>query len=1053
MNKIKIVLIGLFFILLNPINLLAETSFQTVDSYSDFSVEEEQQQLEQKEESTESMSSDVEEIDSQTIEGSSNKIDLSKPWVEVLGNEPYLVEYAPRNPQPSGLERLSYIDVRQNDYGHLKELLETSGPAKIRLSSDITFPTGSSASKITVKNGSNKELDLNGKTLYAGSVGQIIVNTKYFKMKNGTIIGGYESSIPTKTQSGGFVYSDNRTSNEDNSLVFEGITHKGNNTDSKTGNTDRAAGGFVAAPAGDIFFIGDNTLLNGNFNVKGGNVTFLDGNFKGEVFYSGISNSSWAATGTGAVNLAFPMYGSYNHRRQKQADQFNGNRRILVEKDAKVELRNNQPNRNDYHNVIGNWSVLTVTGSLKMYAINPVMRTISSEVNNAGGYAKNDAQTHNGQANIYVNEGATFLGETRDLGDGKGMIYTYNTNLYAYKPNVFDLRYFGEGPFFFSWKHKQPLSNMYLKEMDIGVWDKSSKGIGNPRTIWQDVQELNVEKFTQDFQGNVTPASMNSFKQNEYSRISNDVTLPKLIPDEKFKLPNTNNYQVRNGEPTFYGTTDYFYPDGKLVGRPAIDAKVELKRGTQVVATTTTDFKGEWKFQNFKGLKLPAGNYAVKLTDKDQRYSDDIPLKIVDTLPPEATTKLFKIKKNTPNGLMNPLRDSILTYKDETSPNSEISFEYLSLDSENPVPLSEQERNEILSVAGYYEIPLRVKDKAGNPIIVDAPVIVYNEIVPTNYFASGVDFTYDYDKWISASENEKKEIVKDANYGNARGYHISGNVVTDITNDSNQFTINIFNPSGGWKPDQPYVIGITAGGIYPAQLSVTLVRSEVKMSIKQVYKGNHQEKIYSKIDPEERIDNSLNIYNVKVGDSIQPIIENLEKNYPTEIKLDFDWYKKIDLSKFVVKVNGVVQPITNVPNENFELIFEYEGKTSLNIFDLDYDKVKITDVNDKREDLKTKKDIEIIDTRLKSDWQLKVALADEIRGGQRNELFIGGLLVEKSNGKVDVIDEDGIIYSLKSSSDKKMKTKLPMNVKLYQDIGNSLGKYEGQILWSLEEVP
>jgi len=61
-------------------------------------------------------------------------------------------------------------------------------------------------------------------------------------------------------------------------------------------------------------------------------------------------------------------------------------------------------------------------------------------------------------------------------------------------------------------------------------------------------------------------------------------------------------------------------------------------------------------------------------------------------------------------------------------------------------------------------------------------------------------------------------------------------------------------------------------------------------------------------------------------------------------------------------------------------------------------------------------------------------------------------LVEK-NKQPDFITSQGYTFSKKEEQTNKLLSNIPMEIKLYQNTGNSLGKYKGNILWTLKDVP
>ena len=986
--------------------------------------------------------------------------ELPKSAAEVIQAkrpEPYNIDYGMKKPNESGLEELAIVDIETDNYVEFKKILEEESSGRYRLTTNIKFPNSSEA-RIIIPRGANKELDLNGNKLDAGALGHIEVNSQYFKLMNGEINGGYVNPyypIPTiyfgekdfyERYRGGFVFSP--TTVEGTSLVFEDISHES----LLSGQNDKARGGFAVAMKGDIFFQGENTLKNGNFNVKGGNVTFIDGTFKGIVTYTGISDGGAFSRGTGAVNLSFP---GYDDNPRRAANSVAGTRRVTILENASVDLENRTISSSPYHNNIGNFSTITVDGALKMTGQNPSMRTIASErdTESAGKY-DSDAQTWNGMSNINVNEGASFYAESTRTDALYGVIYTYRVNLNAYNPKFFDLRYFGQSNFFKAYqRHSGPSeirnSNFNLYNMDVGVWSRTQKGIGNPEESYENVTKLEVNQFYEGNRGTVKAehpkSSLQNFDINIYGRVSNDISIPVIIPDDEFKVKE-RNYEAGNGKEKLYGTTDYYNPEGKvLLGRPAVGALIELRQENTIFASTTVKDDGTWSFDDFSAKRFRAGNYTLNLVDKDQR-KDEVPMVLTDTLGPYATPKLYKVRQGDQNAFKNPRRDSLDECEDETSPENKLKVEYV---------FQEYSREYMIENPGYYDVLVHIRDEKGNLTEVTSPVMVYEKIIPTTAFVSGKDFEIDFDKWDKSTDQEKREILINPLYGEARGFVINNNTVTEVTNDASKFIVTIPNkPSGGWQPETNFDVKISVDG-YSKNINVFLKKKFVTMSIKQIYKDDHSKSIYGDLDNEKPVNNDKNKYLVEIGSSINDSVEKIIKDDKANFKINYDGYNDVDTSSY--KVTGASNHILEVPNENFEIYYEYVGLIELIVSDLDFKDTEITGKDNaifspKGSAPGVNQDIQIINTTLTPGWKLNVALPKGIHIVNKDTPYLGGLIFGDEKNPT-IIDKDGVMFSNQLKENNKVKSNVPMDIKLYQNIGNTLDSYIGEVEWTLYDTP
>lgn len=964
--------------------------------------------------------------------------------VEAAG-EPYTIDTIPTTP-PS-FEGNQVIKVYTVDDMGWKLYDPSLTNVTFELQNDISFNTES------LING-DKAINLNGHTMTLGTKGYFLMpngsTTKKFKMYNGTIaggstdlgLGGLSSSTPDSA-----ILNAHYSVNAD--IVMEDINY----TSADNG------GSFMDTIASNVFWLGNSTIKTYGANMRVGNAVFL-GNFTGNAF--GNRTINYDGTGYGGVNIIFAGY-AYSYlnkanRGSQTMSKTNGDRRIYIAKESSVTLTNTNTSNLPSANNIGNFATIVIEGSLKATAYGTSLRTTASSKNVQTEYT-NQAGTFNGQSNIYVNEDAKFVTESTAVSGSYGALYTYNTDVYAYRPNIFDMRYFGKGNFFYAYSDT-PRSNLKLYDLDMAVWAKNQQGIGNPSNtvagapaIWQNVGYMLLINFWNNDANNVdssdTTLNKNTFRIDDYSRVSNDITLPMIVPDDVFKKAgSTDQYAVNNGEERFYGSTDYYYPDGTLVNKKAAGASVGLYSGNLLLEMVQTDSNGDWSFNNFNSKKLSAGTYTLKMFDADKRTAKNVSVTVNDTIPPEATTKLYKFKQGTTTALTNPKGDSIQTFSDETTSSSKITFKY---------QLTEEERQDIIKTPGYYEVIVEVSDEAGNVNEVPAPVIVYEDIIPVTGFISGQDFEVDYDKWINANDTQKRDILIDEAYGKLKGYQISGSVVTDVTTDATKLTATFTGHT--WEPKKTYSIQTNVPG-YSKVIKVTLVPSEVKMSLKQVYAGTDAP-IYTDLTNNTPIDNSRT-FNKKTGDSLETVLnEMITKG---DLKLNHTGYGTLDVKDFEVVISGVVVTPTPtvVPDVPFDLVYEYQGEMQFNEApNLEFGKIEVSGSSQLSAlETTSSSTVKIINTLLDYNWHLKLSLPEPegISNIRTKETFLGDLVYYDSSTSRKVINQTGIEISSQKPTDKALSVfdvrgDSETGIRLEQKIGNRADKYSGDLLWSLEDTP
>lgn len=950
-------------------------------------------------------------------------------------NEPYTIDQAPLTP-PSFDD---YSIVKVSTIADLTSQLASKTTTKViyELQNDLTLTS-------QVSMNGDKAINLNGHMLTATSAGSLLIangsTTNQFKIYNGTITGG-----PTSTTAGGNYNATNTgLLNVDYrmlaDIVVEDITY----------NSSTSGGSFFVGLASNIYILGTVNVSTFAHNIRAGNMTFL-GDFNGLAFGNGSQNEY--GQGAGGVNLSFNGYNysfrnSFSSFGNQTMSQTNGDRRIYVGKDSHVVLKNTSTSNLMYANNIGNFSTINIDGSLIAESIGTSLRTTASSNNNGQAY-KNQAGTYNGQANITVNEGAVFEIASTSTSAQYGTLYTFNTNLYSYKPQIFDMRYFGSGNFFYSY-NTAPYSNLYLYSQNIGVWNTKAKGIGNPATIWEMVDWMKLLTFTinngaKNVSSSDTTLNPSTFTINEYSRISNDVELPMIIPDDQF-LDESQAISLNNGDTTFSGSTDYYLPGDIKVGKGAADATVTLAFNGKTF-TTITDKEGNWSFSNLDLSTIKGGTVGtLDLTDDDQRVTAQQKVTIKDNIPPIATPKLIKVDLGDTTALQDP-KAGVATYSDETTTAANMKFEFVT---------SAEDRKNMINELGFYNVDINVIDEAGNKTLVTAPVLVHpaGETITDGYVV-GNNFNIDYNTWLNATNDQRRSFLLDDTYGRVKGYAVSGNTVTDVSNDPTKMVITI--PTSTWSPNQTYAIPVKVNS-YTKKINVTLVPSAVKMTMKQVYKGTDTP-IYSNLETNLPVDNTGSSEET-IGDTITTVMnKQISEGMFT---LNYEGYDDLTVSDYKIYQNGTeVSPMPmTVPNEDFTIVYEYTGQLKFKDVakNLDFGTVTISGDSTKTP-LSDSSDesISIINTVQDSSWKLKAAMPNGItQTDGKKQSFLGSVTYKNTSDTEQTISSSATI--IETQKESSLYSEFGLNTDssgmfLQQDAGNLKGSYTGNLVWTLEDTP
>lgn len=238
-------------------------------------------------------------------------------------------------------------------------------------------------------------------------------------------------------------------------------------------------------------------------------------------------------------------------------------------------------------------------------------------------------------------------------------------------------------------------------------------------------------------------------------------------------------------------------------------------------------------------------------------------------------------------------------------------------------------------------------------------------------------------------------------------------------------------------------------------VTVNVVEPTVKMSVEQVYKIRPTHKIYSDLEDKLLVDNSNNVYPVKKGDLIQDVVDQMIIDNQTEFSLQYDGYVTIDATDYKVLIDDeeVIPKPTTVPDEDFVIQYGYLGQQRFRLSDLDYGKIEMTGKQEESYDNPNENQIlEVENTILDTGWDIIVSLPYGIINDKTGEAYLGGLYIEENNSK-KYINDLPVTFFEQSSTEAKLLTDLPMDIKLYQKIGNLKGTYTGELLWTLVDAP
>lgn len=955
----------------------------------------------------------------------------SREYMSSRFSPPFLqtVEYGKRIPLDPVLHKVPF---KVTDYYTLKQFLEQGASYSIELGGNIDL-----LEKVVIPPGTHKELNLNGFTINAGTTGQIEVQGDYFKLMNGTVVGALGDNKPevpsedTKAYYGtGFIYSPMKTYKKspdlENDIVIEDITHR------STTLGNNGMGGFMVVNASNVFFKGNNTLTNGNYNVKGGSITFMDGKFVGTVTRQTSKSSIHHFNSFGpdlTINIGFHGYGTSIER--EKSNQYIGDKRITVLESAEVELYNlNKIGDKWYTNNIGNFAVITVEGSLKMQSTYPPLRSIISETNSKSSsdyYGKSKAHTFNGMANINILEGATFIAESTEADGTHGAIFTYNTILNAYRPAELDLDDMTRNskdkyPFFHSGYKSGLNSELNLYDMDVAVWPVNQTYTDSNVTIWEDVVALEHVDFSSFLIGNkvgknkrVEPNinGLGNFNIRNYGRIRSEGDFPQVIPDKKYFEKNI--YTIGNGDGLvtgpgvmdedglFYGTSRFRKLDefGRVV--PVVNGEVILRNdlNPNEVYRTKTNQKGEWVMDLSKERRT-VGLYTLTVDDGDRRegaLSRRVKVYMKDNTPPTGKTKLLKVEEGNTNALLNAF-ESIEWAEDETSPFSRLTYEYLNL--------SNQERLRIIATPGLHNLRVGIYDEAGNEMRLDAQVLVYKKGTDPDLlgYIEGHDFEIDENIYKSATLDEKREFA--IQLGEAKGFELNGQGYDDVTSDKQKFQMEFESVNVSQKR-APIILKLVINGKVEATKTIyaKLIEDSIVIKVFQVEEfynrdpnaAKGSETIYFDLENKLKLKETVVYYPLPKtpGDAINidDFINKLENE--NRLKLERQGYKRVirDDKEYVSGTYfwgntfySFGKEVTYQPGielKGIDIFVEYTPLINfMYVPDLTYGDIEVTNQQEKTHTLETpvsgstagSNRATIINTKKEKDWSINLAVKD-----------------------------------------------------------------------------
>lgn len=452
----------------------------------------------------------------------------------------------------------------------------------------------------------DKNIDLNENQLTMNGNAQFRLSGGL--VKNLTIKNGYISGTATTFIGDGADGAPTSATRQLDGLkvTLENISVEGNN--------------FYNAFLTDVIIVGDVDIkvLNTGFRVKNFTAT-------------SNSNLSLISSGGNSNGLLAQNNGRMQGVTMGQNSNTNGISKIFtVEEGAKATIEVDQGGQ--YNNAIADFSDLEVFGELRVDTFGTPLRSTSSY------------QSILSHTKVNINPGSKFFARARN-NINTGVFFSYPMIFTVDDPLEFDMIYYGNGQFMWPWAQGSIRSHVTFKNMNLATWVNSSAGIGSPQQR-DYINFINIENLINNNAGTVTTDSEvfgnGNFVLNNYSRISNDIYVPSLLPElqemegEIYGIPHTA-MQIN-------GIAKYRDMDNELVEKNVSNGAIQLTIGGKSF-TTTSNEDGKWE------LPIQLNDIAIGtegtllIRDETDRvdeisivvYDDTIyPVAPMDPLNPEA---------------------------------------------------------------------------------------------------------------------------------------------------------------------------------------------------------------------------------------------------------------------------------------------------------------------------------------------------------------------------------------------------------------------------------
>jgi len=402
---------------------------------------------------------------------------------------------------------------------------------------------------------------------------------------------------------------------------------------------------------------------------------------------------------------------------------------------------------------------------------------------------------------------------------------------------------------------------------------------------------------------------------------------------------------------------------------------------------------------------------------------------VLDTTPPSGDKKIV----NSWKGSDIPEPNRFVQHPTDTNPvPQEFQYQYVTDVNE-----------EMMNEPGKHDVIVKLSDNAGNSTEIHSELYIYDE--PHKLYAK--DISVNQQDFKKALEENKLEdwLIKTSEAG---AYSIDPN-----TNDFVDLTKKITVKDKGKLTEK------VEEGTYPVELAVAnpsmtktinvvIHNKEVTMQVKQVYKGSDKP-IYSNLKEKQTVKNDINQKQL-IGESLTDVISKLVSD--NKLTLNYDGYDEVSQKDYKVLVDGKEVKTTQVPDKSFELVFEYQGKMIFNsASNVDFGDMRINDY--KKRLPKAESKIQVINTLPDKTWQLKASLPQGIQHNHSKKAFKGLMTYSDDAGKETEINQSGTLLSSSSTNPLLFEQDLKNVLSLKQGVGNLTGDYQGEIVWSLEDVP